>query len=666
MAHPALMDTKVQVGFGYTPYSTSVTWTDISDYVDVRSGGAVMTARTGRSGTSGITPGTLSLTLENLDGRFNPRNTAGPYYGNLKNGVPVRVVCTVDGTPITRWQGFVSGGWPQDLVSFAQTVQLECHDLFGLLSQGPTPESAFAMAVSSLSVQPDQWWRPGDGEWIDRKSGVRGAVTGEKLVSTDALVDGDPSTFGQLTSGGIAQIDDLSKFPDITNVTNFKVMSLWFRTVAPADRTLDVSGTDFVNLFHFPSSSSNWNASEGGARLVFIDGTFTFQLFTRTGWVSAFTDGNQPANVNEGAVHNVTVRWRDYTDAVSLWLDGVELPLFGGGVAWGAAATPTRKPALIGHSVASSGNGVPVQGTIDHVLMWGNDTRTYAQVYADQAALYTAGRIALAGQRLDERVTSVISALGLSHYLGTLDSSVIVTQQGYRSGDIIQLLQQIEDTEQGRVWVDQAGVLQFSKRSWAWDDSVSNTLQYTFTDVGATIDAGTGIEMLSGGTVIADDPLKVSNVARVTSTYGRQQTAENATSIAAYGRRNPVTLSGLLHSSDRQSQAIAEWLVYSRGTSAVNAERVTFDVDVQYTASKYAASIARPGVLVQVIKQPPIDSSGSPIGPTVTVDAHIVGITHSWSWAGLTVAFDLDATRAGRSFFKWGTSTWGGSDAWAY
>lgn len=676
MPHPATMDTKVQIGFGYTPYSTSVTWTDISDDVHVRSGGTTMVAKTGRSGTSGITPGSLSLTLENRDGKFNPRNTAGPYYGNLKLGVPIRVVCTVDSIPITRWQGFVSSGWPQDLTQFAQTVQLQAHDLFGFMAQSPALDSAWKSAVAVMSPQPNHWWRPGIGGWFDYKGASRGRHSGG-FNEFDGVTVGEPKSLGQNQPDGYGTIPDGNGFVDVTATGNIQLISFWFRSVPAAQRQLDpATGYDDTHILSEQYTTTGGTGVPGLTITSCVDNTspglpvsyIRLEYSNQTGSVTWSTPF--PNLIADGAAHHVQIRIRGYTSMLypTFWIDGVQIL---GGIGAPVPTAHPSPPTTWARSAMTIGwkpgtTQIPYQGVIDHILMWDNHTGTVAQLDALAAAQYQAGIKGWANQRLDQRVTNIVTSLGLSHYLGTIDASGVITQQSYVGGDVIGLLQQIEDTEQGRIWIDQGGALNFSKRSWAWDDSISNTLQFTFSDVGTTIDAGTGIEMLQGGTVIIDDPLKITNVATVTSTYGYPQPAESASSIAQYGRRNPVSLSGLLHSSDRQSQQIAEWLVYSRSTPNVQLERVTFDVDVQYTASKYAAVLGRPGALTRVTKTPPIDSTGTPIGPTVTVDAHITGVTHTWSWVGLVVMFDLDASRVGKSWFKWGTSTWNGSSGWAF
>lgn len=79
----------------------------------------------------GQTPGGCILTVDNQDGRFNPDNTAGLYYGLLKPGRKVwggalRTTGTTKG---------LFGGYLKEVVPIpgpAKEAQLICHDVFGL------------------------------------------------------------------------------------------------------------------------------------------------------------------------------------------------------------------------------------------------------------------------------------------------------------------------------------------------------------------------------------------------------------------------------------------------------------------------------------------------------------------------------------------------------
>lgn len=77
-------------------------WVDITAYVFVDRGIEINHGQSGEANTAD--PSTCAMAWNNRDGRFSPRNPAGPYYGYLKRNTPLRV--TVDGA--IRYVGEVS------------------------------------------------------------------------------------------------------------------------------------------------------------------------------------------------------------------------------------------------------------------------------------------------------------------------------------------------------------------------------------------------------------------------------------------------------------------------------------------------------------------------------------------------------------------------------
>ncbi len=192
-------------------------------------------------------------------------------------------------------------------------------------------------------------------------------------------------------------------------------------------------------------------------------------------------------------------------------------------------------------------------------------------------------------------------------------------------------------------------------------------MQATFSDDPALLDAG-AVEMLPG-VVVTDDEFNRTTVAQVTSEHGRTQTATaDAATLAQLGRRNSIQLSSLLHSSDAQSLAIAQWLILAYSTPRPRVETVSFVVesdpeqvvDNGMTLAEFAQKVDH-GWLVRVKKT-------APVGPDVDVQGHVVGIELSWSAAGLRVTLALDGSRTGWSWFTWGSSTWDNAvgQGWAF
>lgn len=88
---------------------SSWTWTDIT--TDVRHASGPVSATLGRADeSSSASPGRMSLTLENPDGRYTPYNALGANWPNVKPGVPIRRRVSLNGgaTWYIRWQGQIT------------------------------------------------------------------------------------------------------------------------------------------------------------------------------------------------------------------------------------------------------------------------------------------------------------------------------------------------------------------------------------------------------------------------------------------------------------------------------------------------------------------------------------------------------------------------------
>ncbi|WP_327268817.1 hypothetical protein OG233_14165 [Streptomyces sp. NBC_01218] len=64
-------------------------WTDITPWVYERD--PIKITRGAKSETGKVTPGTCSLTLNNRDGRFSPRNPRSPLFGKIGRNTPIRI-----------------------------------------------------------------------------------------------------------------------------------------------------------------------------------------------------------------------------------------------------------------------------------------------------------------------------------------------------------------------------------------------------------------------------------------------------------------------------------------------------------------------------------------------------------------------------------------------
>ncbi len=113
-------------------------------------------------------------------------------------------------------------------------------------------------------------------------------------------------------------------------------------------------------------------------------------------------------------------------------------------------------------------------------------------------------------------------------------------------------------------------------------------------------------------------------------------------------------MSDLLLPVDAQARSIGEWLVYVDAEPRPRVDRVRFAAGLRHDVTFPVASQVEPGWLVEV------EQAGT------TYPVHVVDVGHEIGFDGWTVELVLDGSRAGRTWFEWGTSTWGGADGWAF
>lgn len=665
MASGALpADIRVECGFGSAPDEPSPTWTDVSDWVDMAAG---LDIKGGRSAErSSISPRTLDFTLDNRDRRFDPRNASGPYYGDLAPRVPVRVTATYSATTYTIYRGYVDGGWPQDYTQLTRFVPITCVDAAGWAAAAAPPRSAFEGettrlraegAVATYPYEVAGWLRPqSDGTWVDQ-------VTGHSFPHSTRLVDGDPLVDGDEESGwgeevvdegigsGGSAVDVSTRLGPLGLANPYNALVVLFVRARAASSPLvlhrgDGTDAEFVRIMFGATGAAV--TIEYGHTIGATNYGRLFQTYAPT----VYPWGIGAEAILDGRTHMVTVVLSHTMEQARLHIDGQHYPLIE--TNYDGVAIPQRNWTAIGRrdtqgiwtfgdelAEAITTDDFRLYGAMDHVQWWTGGT--IHDTIAD--LLWRAARVARAGDRMDERLSWLLDASGW-RLVGTLDGSLITTQQGYRrAGSVVELLQRLEDTEQGRVWVDNLGQFRFAARPWPHTMSTSATIQATFGDTGSDLPYSAAMSR------IVDDDRHVVNVAQVKREYGTQQIAENAASIALYGRRSR-TLSNLLYHSDKQSRAVAEWLVDVHGEAQPRVEVLSFSpLNVPATLVPLACQV-EPGWLLRVKRD------------SLTFDGHVVDVSHRISLDAWDVSVQLDGTRANEAGFTWDDGTGTVGSAW--
>jgi hypothetical protein len=186
----------VEIAFADSPYVVSPTWTDVTSYVR-----GMEIDRGVNDDWDLVASGSASVTLSNLDRRFDPFNTTGPYYGNLLPRRQIRIRATHGVTTYDVFRGFVDG-WPPTWTDagYDSTVTLSCFDALDLLGSAPMPPVWASRYINDLGAE--HFWKlddpiVGSGTVVNfTDSGTRATpiASSDIIYQTGSLAAGIPDT----------------------------------------------------------------------------------------------------------------------------------------------------------------------------------------------------------------------------------------------------------------------------------------------------------------------------------------------------------------------------------------------------------------------------------------------------------------------------------------
>lgn len=162
-------------------------WVDVTSYVMVRDESGNLAITRGRTDEGSTTEqSTCTMTLNNRDGRWSPRNPMGVYYGVIGRNTAVRVsVPNGLGGKSYRFQGEISL-WPQawDTTGTDVYSEIEASGILRRLSQGPAPTLSVINTALTNPVSPNlrAYWPMEDA--ADSATLVSALTTGAAMTFT--------------------------------------------------------------------------------------------------------------------------------------------------------------------------------------------------------------------------------------------------------------------------------------------------------------------------------------------------------------------------------------------------------------------------------------------------------------------------------------------------
>jgi len=153
------------IGLRVELYLGALGWTDISPYVLYRDSTQRITITRGRPNeTSQIQPQTAAFQVNNRDGRFSPRNPAGPYWGLIGRNTPVRISRLQNGVRRYRFHGEVVS-WPTvwDISGSDVWVDVSAAGMLRRLQQGTSSLQSAMRSYTPTSTALTAYWPCEDG-----------------------------------------------------------------------------------------------------------------------------------------------------------------------------------------------------------------------------------------------------------------------------------------------------------------------------------------------------------------------------------------------------------------------------------------------------------------------------------------------------------------------
>lgn len=547
----ATLEVSIAFGSSATSVPGDGLYTDVSAYVR----GVIGINRGRSSERDTFQTGSLSITFDNRDRRFDPDYSSSPYSPNLVPMCHIRARLTYSATTSYLFKGYVQG-WPQEWERSNNdgTVTIVAHDAFKLLSRRRLPESAWAWEADTQAETLQAWYRLGEstGAALAKDSGFR--QQDATYAGTTTLVAGMPEMSADGAQQVTSAIGEYTTTPIISGCyapatgANWTI-GMWVRFPAAdvsrfSTSWLWLQGDGPQTWYGIPGAEPDPYAGGDGRRIFFgyDASTKAFVLEMKDSGGTTYSAIGLTLDLFDEDRHWIVLDRT--TSVVRLWVDGVNRN-------WGST-TGSVSAGSVNYGTSAQA-GVLREGTwdLDEVTVYnGSLGSTVIET------LWDAGSTAFAGDTVDARIARVITDMGSGILPVSLDvSTTTVRGCDFTGKNALDYLQTMERTEggQARLFMAADGTLTFHSR---YHDSAAPTVVTAFSDV-----AGTTLpyrEILFDGI----DDVRIANSVSVSRTGGVAQLATDNGSDSTYGTIG-LNVSGLENQSDLENQAMANGLLYA-------------------------------------------------------------------------------------------------------
>lgn len=446
----AIPTPTVEVALGATAADDPATWTwtDVTAYVQVAAG--ITIERGYRDGVTGLaTPSQIKLTVRNSDGRWSPHNPIGEWYGRIGRNTPLRVRVDNGSDEVTLAAGYIDElpiRW--DKSERYRVAEITASGVMRRLGQGEELASPTRRAI--LAAAPVAYWPCED------ESGAvvvaSGLSQGRPVPVSDLDLAADTDVAGSKPLLKLSTVDGFrAVVGTYTATTAWSALWVMRAPAAPAAtvRLMTVQTSDATGRFWVV----DWNPATPALQVSLVAGDTVTVLHFNSLTVSAFY-GQQFA-VLLRLTQNGT---------------GVDVNLYAStaGATYGPATSTSASTTLGSATTLWSGYDANMDGwTLGHVPIFASSAATAA---ADAAAS------GYQGETPEARFARLCGEIPIPY---ALDGGSSDTRMGAQApGQILDMLRQIVDAEQGMVFEDRDGDLHLRLRSELYAQSTQMTLSY--------------------------------------------------------------------------------------------------------------------------------------------------------------------------------------------
>jgi hypothetical protein len=580
-------------------------FTPVVDVSQFLSDGPVTITWGGSDEDATVEPTRCAFTLNNGDGRFTPGRTASPYYPKVAIGCYCRVQVQVRGTWQVRFTGTVDE-WKLDFGGVGHsTVSVTATDVLKQLAR----QHVDYPYVQILTRSPPRSYYPLDDETGPARSGLIGDTSAMiSYASGDAVLDWSEEEAPPGQPGPVLRFTPNS---GSCYLSTTGYMGLFYTLSGPPP--IWGRGTAIGCWIKLPAAPTGD---------MFLFGTDLFYVSLDAGmrvWMRANleTDGALIAGpvISVNQWHLIGIRTQrshlgpalDYYER-EMTVDGVSattsLPI--------PTVAPPRPQWLRVGAYGGPVRAIFAAAGLIHTGSGQSGIGSTQRPFPDFVALYDAAYGFSTGDTTTQRINRWLDLAGVTTGRDLSISTIKVDRQP-DGGDVLSLISDVVDAEQGAFYQDRAGSLAFRLRSAVYKTLPDLTVART------AITAQPAWSLDDGG---------LANDITATGPGERTYRATDDASIAAYGRYTATVET--IDTNPDAPRALASWRVHFRANPVPQVGSILLDL-VDLSAGQVTAAL---GLVVRSLVR---ISTAPSIAPAAPIDGYVVGATETITRSKYTI-----------------------------